>query len=117
MKLIESGQGEAVAFNLGKFSGLSHQEIANKLIELGQGKAVATNLDKFTVLNHQEIAMKLIESGQGEAVAFNLGKFMYFCLFVFNMTPFIIEQLPSAGNPDREIFVYRKRAKKKKRPQ
>jgi len=40
---------------------------------------------------------------------------MYFRLFAFNMTPFIIEQLPSAGNPDGEIFVYRERAKKKKR--
>ena len=75
IRLIESGCGEAVAYNLGKFEGLDHPAIARRLIESGHGYAVAVNLEKFEGLDHPAIAMRLIERGYGDAVAYNLGKF------------------------------------------
>ena len=60
-----------------KFTGINHQEIANKIIESGDGDVVVNNLDKFTGLNHQEIANKIIEAGAGGAVADNLNKLFW----------------------------------------
>ncbi|MBF8280881.1 MAG: hypothetical protein HW383_654, partial [Candidatus Magasanikbacteria bacterium] len=51
-----------MAYNLEKFQGLDHKEIALKLFEAGSGYAVAYNLEKFQGLDHKEIALKLFEA-------------------------------------------------------
>ena len=73
-KLIDTGEGKYVAYNIEKFSGLN-AEIANKLFDIGQGMVVAYNLEKFSGLNHVEVANKLIDAGQSQYVVYNLEKF------------------------------------------
>ncbi|HRT11509.1 MAG TPA: hypothetical protein P5194_03170, partial [Patescibacteria group bacterium] len=70
-----SNNGQVVAKNLEKFSGLNHQEIAQKLIDKHYGWSLVDNLEKFSGLNHQEIAQRLIDKDQGDVVAKNLEKF------------------------------------------
>jgi len=46
-QLIKTGEGQYVAYNLEKFSGLDHKEIAFKLIDADLFKVVSANLKKF----------------------------------------------------------------------
>ncbi len=76
LKSIENSPGYKVAHNLDKFSGpLDYLQIALKLINSDQGDSVAFNLEKFEGLDHLEIALKLIELGKGDSLANNLEKF------------------------------------------
>ena len=74
LKLIEAGQGYAVAVYLSNFEGLDHRDIALKLIEAGEGRAVAEFLSEFGGLD-SIVALKLIEAGEGRAVAKYLSNF------------------------------------------
>lgn len=92
LTLLDSKWGENLLANLGLFSGINHQVIANQLIQRGeadelfryfkhfsnldeseivdrlfktdQSWAVARNLDSFTNLNHTDIANRLIDAGE-----------------------------------------------------
>jgi len=73
-RLIEAGEGEAVALYGSHFRGFNHNEIASRLIRAGQARVISDYFDNFQELS-QEIAVSLIDEGYGLDVDENYEKF------------------------------------------
>lgn len=74
-RLINSGNGQLVAYNLEKFVELNSMELVVSLIAAGKGFDVGKSIGKFHVSEHRKIAEMLLNSDAAHAVAVFLSQF------------------------------------------